>query len=429
MRIVLDQQNPIIRDSHLQTSILFPEHSKKLDKEECLALRQLFDKLFKKRHLGKSNSSRLSFLVRKLDHPCIKIVPTDKPFEFLIYSDNLIPGERGIFFAIKEGYLSEIKRLIEQEKVDVNCRDEQGNSPLILSIIHEKINQLDVFNYLIGIPNIDLDLTDGRGCSAAYHAVALKDKTILRKLAEKKANLNLRNEDGLNALHQAVEYNDEEAMDILLSNQVKVNSLSCDGTPLWHAVQKGSTQMIQKLLQHKADPNIITDPLSKTPWQLASLCGNQEASALIKSAEGKEYPDPAECTELHLKTMGNLTELNKYLAENPNRVDKYGRTVAHYWAHSGDIQLGHFLFSLQNVGFDIKDSFGRTPLHYAIIEGHEDIVKALIAKRVDLNAKDHRGRFPLFLTTFYRNRVGIANQLIKYGGASGVIKSYTRLSN
>jgi len=56
---------------------------------------------------------------------------------------------------------------------------------------------------------------------------------------------------------------------------------------------------------------------------------------------------------------------------------------------------------------------GRTALHYAVEGGDKEIVTALLAKRIDVNAKDARGTTPLLLAA--SKNVDIVTALISKG--------------
>ena len=61
-----------------------------------------------------------------------------------------------------------------------------------------------------------------------------------------------------------------------------------------------------------------------------------------------------------------------------------------------------------------KDSYGYSPLFYAVRDGHRDIVRTLLAKGAEVNAKDREGATPIF----HAVRAGhkeIANLLIAKG--------------
>jgi ankyrin repeat protein len=50
---------------------------------------------------------------------------------------------------------------------------------------------------------------------------------------------------------------------------------------------------------------------------------------------------------------------------------------------------------LGSNGPDSKDSYGRTPLSWAALTGHEAVVTLLLAKGAELETKDSNGRVPL----------------------------------
>ncbi|TVS94379.1 hypothetical protein COM42_004160 [Wolbachia pipientis] len=48
----------------------------------------------------------------------------------------------------------------------------------------------------------------------------------------------------------------------------------------------------------------------------------------------------------------------------------------------------------KGASVDEKDDRGRTPLHCAARDGHEEVVKDLLDKGANVNATDHNGRAP-----------------------------------
>ena len=42
-----------------------------------------------------------------------------------------------------------------------------------------------------------------------------------------------------------------------------------------------------------------------------------------------------------------------------------------------------------------KDNKGKTPLHWAALSGHKDVVELLLASKAEVNAKNNDGQTPL----------------------------------
>lgn len=64
------------------------------------------------------------------------------------------------------------------------------------------------------------------------------------------------------------------------------------------------------------------------------------------------------------------------------------------------------------VSVNLKDSEGRTPLHWAVDRGHANIVELLLNNHADVNAKDNEGQTPLHYAAMC-DREDIAELLVK----------------
>jgi ankyrin repeat protein len=67
---------------------------------------------------------------------------------------------------------------------------------------------------------------------------------------------------------------------------------------------------------------------------------------------------------------------------------------------SGDI-ISAKSFILQHADVNYRDDYGFTPLHQAAMNGHPQVVQALIEKGADVNVTDNNGFTPLHQAAMY----------------------------
>jgi acyl-CoA-binding protein len=75
-------------------------------------------------------------------------------------------------------------------------------------------------------------------------------------------------------------------------------------------------------------------------------------------------------------------------------ADDLKMDVIHDFAREGEAE--NLLKCIEKgVPVDLKDSEGRTPLHWAVDRGHLNIAELLVTQNADVNAKDNEGQTPL----------------------------------
>ncbi|KAK4444707.1 hypothetical protein QBC34DRAFT_414527 [Podospora aff. communis PSN243] len=110
--------------------------------------------------------------------------------------------------------------------------------------------------------------------------------------------------------------------------------------------------------------------------------------------ESKNIPPLGIASCLGLDSVvGELLETTTQLEM---RDSEYGRTPLLWAAMEGHEAVVKLLLE-KNADIEAKDNDGGTPLLWAAMEGHEAVVKLLLEKNADIEAKDGDGRTPLLL--------------------------------
>ena len=108
---------------------------------------------------------------------------------------------------------------------------------------------------------------------------------------------------------------------------------------------------------------------------------------------------PTQVTGVHLVAYFGLSEAMAALVKkghNPSVRDSYGRTSLSWAARNGHEAVVRLLLAQDGVSPDSKDKYGQTPLLWAARNGHEAVVELLLAQEgVDLNSSDSYDQTPL----------------------------------
>ena len=228
--------------------------------------------------------------------------------------------DKEIISFIESGDFQTIKKLIESKSLDVNYNldiDEYSKStPLIQAI---KYKQTDIINYLLennADVNLKEELTGFTPLMASLH-----DITITELLIEKGADIEAKDDDGINALVYASTYNNEEMVKFLLEKGADANTV-CEienehtdiaSTPLMNAAYRGNTNIINMLLENGADINYTTDFGMTALMMAASFNQFEAAKVLLENNADTSITDEYGRTALDLAKLEDYKDIVELL--------------------------------------------------------------------------------------------------------------------
>ena len=185
--------------------------------------------------------------------------------------------------------------------------------------------------------------------------------------------------------HDAAKSGDTDILSREVDSGVDINTQDADGcTALYYACHQGQTQAVRLLVEKGA---------------ISSIQNNSGFHAL-EIAVAKCYSKIAEILLEHGADVD---------------LDRQGFSALHAAAAVGCIDAINILLKYKAT-IDMKDraGTGRTPLHWAIQDGHTDIAKLLISSGANVNDKDSEGFNPLLLACS-EGHLETVRLLVKHG--------------
>ena len=180
---------------------------------------------------------------------------------------------------------------------------------------------------------------------------------------------------------------------LLLTTITAVLLVGCGpSVDIWTGAQTGNIEAVKQHLADGVDVNSKSD-IGRTPLDVAIAFKQPLITDLLRKHGGKTRDELKAAESIVVAVeLGNIEAVKQHLNDG-TEVNAKGGT-------------------------------GRTPLHWAAIEGHKEIAELLIAEGADVNAKTNDGKTPLdeAINPFY-NKTEIANLLHKHGGKHGTIHS------
>ncbi|KAL5538995.1 hypothetical protein UlMin_024314 [Ulmus minor] len=159
----------------------------------------------------------------------------------------------------------------------------------------------------------------------------------------------------------------------------------------WQAWQKLGAIPPEEAMQKYID--IVTELYPS--WLAGSNLKSRGGDSDVSSSGSKGPMGPVFSSFVNEEESGNDSQME----------------AIHAFAREGEVD--NLLKCIENgIPLNLKDSEGRTPLHWAVDRGHLNVIELLVSKNADINAKDDEGLTPLHYAAVC-DREAIAEYLVK----------------
>ena len=356
-------------------------------------------------------------------------------------------GRTPLHYAVIKNHLEVVRYLIKEQHCDRMTRDNDGNTPLHLAASN---NHLEVVRYLINEQYCDRMTRDNDGNTPLHLAASNNHLEVVRYLInEEHCDPMTKDNDGNTPLHTACDSCHIDILQYLLSTgkvnplaknrygdhpMLKINyeilptlhraapKLQIAQLPMLHlAAHQGWMDIVIDLItKHKCDIN-SKDSIGHTPLHYAVINNHlkvvryfideQQCDPMTRDNDG-DTPLHYACSHSHIDITRYLLSTGKI---NPLARNKYGETpkliinnrrlpMLHLAAHQGWMDIAIDLITKHKCDINSKDSIGCTPLYYAVINNHLEVVRYFIdEQQCDPMTRDNDGNTPLHIACRYGN--------------------------
>ncbi|XP_076752387.1 ankyrin repeat-rich membrane spanning isoform X2 [Xylocopa sonorina] len=298
---------------------------------------------------------------------------------------------RSLASYITDDNLAGLQSFLENKRVQIDDRDENGSTALILAATKGKIHFVrELINH-----GADVNAEDGDNWTALLCAAKEGHTDVCLELLEHGAELEHRDMGGWTALMWATYKGRSATVTMLLARGADVNAHGNFhiSSLLW-AAGRGYPDIVKDLVAHGAKVN-VGDKYGTTALVWASRKGHVEiVDTLLKAGANVDTAGMYSWTALLVATLGNHVDVVLLLLEhkpNVNALDKDGCTALALACREGHHEIAN---ALLNAGayVNIQDRAGDTNLIHAVKGGHRGVVESLLKKYadVDIAGKDKK---------------------------------------
>nr|XP_046258601.1 ankyrin-3 isoform X15 [Scatophagus argus] len=249
---------------------------------------------------------------------------------------------------------------------------------------------------------VEINICNQNGLNALHLASKEGHVEVVAELLKLDAAVDAATKKGNTALHIASLAGQTEVVKELVNNGANVNAQSQNGfTPLYMAAQENHLEVVRFLLENSASQSIATED-GFTPLAVALQQGHDQVVSLLLENDTK---GKVRLPALHIAARKDDTKAAALLLQNDhnadveskmmvNRTTESGFTPLHIAAHYGNINVATLLLN-RGAAVDFMARNDITPLHVASKRGNSNMVKLLLDRGAKIDAKTKDGLTPL----------------------------------
>ncbi|KAM4623327.1 uncharacterized protein ACJ7VT_004416 [Polymixia lowei] len=249
---------------------------------------------------------------------------------------------------------------------------------------------------------VDINICNQNGLNALHLASKEGHVEVVAELIKQGANVDAATKKGNTALHIASLAGQTDVVKELVTNGANVNAQSQNGfTPLYMAAQENHMDVVQFLLDRGSSQSIATED-GFTPLAVALQQGHDQVVSLLLENDTK---GKVRLPALHIAARKDDTKAAALLLQNDhnadveskmmvNRTTESGFTPLHIAAHYGNINVATLLLN-RGAAVDFKARNDITPLHVASKRGNSNMVRLLLERGAKIDARTKDGLTPL----------------------------------
>ncbi|XP_035982773.1 ankyrin-3 isoform X13 [Fundulus heteroclitus] len=305
----------------------------------------------------------------------------------------------GFTFRYSEERRNEAKNLNMAVEEGAVCLTESDSNASYLRAARAG-NLEKVLDYLKS--GVEINICNQNGLNALHLASKEGHVEVVAELLKLGATVDAATKKGNTALHIASLAGQADVVKELVTNGANVNAQSQNGfTPLYMAAQENHLEVVRFLLENNASQSIATED-GFTPLAVALQQGHDQVVSLLLENDTK---GKVRLPALHIAARKDDTKAAALLLQNDhnadveskmmvNRTTESGFTPLHIAAHYGNINVATLLLN-RGAAVDFMARNDITPLHVASKRGNSNMVKLLLDRGSKIDAKTKDGLTPL----------------------------------